>query len=214
MEHPSQEWEGAPVDGSGFADDLFINGELPHHTAEAAKDIIPNNAVSLDSTLAKDRYTENFSKLEHVPSIRRYGEQRRLAALIPFGMILGRARHLGGRYAFNGSKKVEFECWLQSLAVEWAALGGLRFARAPWRQRRLIFLSRNVSASITGLASYAASPGELNRLDKKVSTCLRALCKGQAHDSSATERHGRSWTNAQLLHTWKCCQQERSSQFE
>ena len=48
--------EGSKVDGSwsGFAEDSFIKYEIPDHTAETAKDIILNNASSLDETLAED----------------------------------------------------------------------------------------------------------------------------------------------------------------
>ena len=60
-----------------------------------------------------------------------------------------------------------------------------------------------MSASITGLNAYAASLGELNRLDKKLKRYLRALSKGRAYNSAATESHGRSGTNAQLFHKWK-----------
>ena len=69
---------GSKVDGpwSGFADDLVIKDELPDHTAESAKDIIVSNAASVDETLAEDRYKQNLRKLEIVPSIRRYGEQK------------------------------------------------------------------------------------------------------------------------------------------
>ena len=71
--------KGTKVDGSwsGFADDLFIKDEVPEHTAESAKDIIMDNAESLDAALAEDRYKQYLRKLEIVPSIRRYGEQRR-----------------------------------------------------------------------------------------------------------------------------------------
>ena len=50
--------EGLEVDGSwsGFADDLFIKDEPSDHKAESAKDIILNNASSLEETLAEDRY--------------------------------------------------------------------------------------------------------------------------------------------------------------
>ena len=72
-----------------------------------------------------------------------------------------------------------------------SALRGFWFARLPWRHRRLIFLSRIVSASITGLDAYAAC------------RYPRALSKGKAHDSAATEGDGRSWTNDQLLHKWE-----------
>ena len=61
------------------------------------------------------------------------------------------------------------------------------------------FPFRIVSASITGLDAYAASPGELNRIDKKVCRYLRALDCAKAFDCAATECHGRSWTNAQPL---------------
>ena len=186
--------KGMTVDGSrsGFADDLFIKGEVPEHTAESAKDIIIVNTESLDAALAEDRYKQNLRKLEIVLSLRRYGERRRLTALIPYGKVLGRARHLGGRYAFNWSNKAEIECRLQAMAANWAALRGLWFARSPWSHRRQIFMSRIGSAAITGLDAYAASPGELNRLDKKVCRYLRALSKGKAHEIASNERHGRS----------------------
>ena len=71
------------MDGSwsGFAGDLLIKDELPHHTAVAARDIILNNAVSLDAALAEGRYKQIY--------------------LVHFGKILGRARHIGGCYALR-----------------------------------------------------------------------------------------------------------------
>ena len=177
------------MDGSrsGFAYDLFTKDELPDHTAESTKDIILSNAPSLDETLAEDKYKQNLRKLEIVPSIRRHGEQRRLTSLVPFGEILGRARHFGGRYAFKGSNKALIECRLQAMAANWSALRGFWFARSPWSHRRLIFMSRIVSASITGLDACAASPGELNRLDKNLCRNLKAHSEGRAYDSAATE---------------------------
>ena len=105
---------GTKVDGSwsGFADDLFTKEVLPDHTADYAKDVILNNAAALDNSLAEDRYKHNLRKLEIMPSIRRYGERIRLKPLVPFGKIQGRARHIGGRYAFNGSNYAEIECRL------------------------------------------------------------------------------------------------------
>ena len=58
-------------------------------------------------------------------------------------------------------------------------------------------------ATITGTDAYAASPSELNKLDKNTCEFLRVFSKGRAYDSSATESHGRSWTNAQLQHKWR-----------
>ena len=70
------------------------------------------------------------------------------------------------------------------------------------------------AARVSGLDAYAASHGELNRLDKKTCRYLRALSKGRAHDSAATESHGRSWTNAQLLTSGRCSTHEQTSQSE
>ena len=98
-----------------------------------------DSAESLDAALAGNRYKQNLRKLEIVPSIRSYREQRRLTALVPFGKILGRAIHLGGRYAFNGSSKAETEFRLQAMAAILAALRGFWFARSPWSPGRLIF---------------------------------------------------------------------------
>ena len=93
---------GTKVDGSwsGFADDLFIKDVLSDHKANAAKDVILNNAASLDHTLAEDQYKQNLRKLEIVPSIRRNGERRRLTPLVALerskvepGTRSHRARH-------------------------------------------------------------------------------------------------------------------------
>ena len=52
------------------------------------RSVILNNAASLVTTRAEDRYKQNLRKLEIVPGIRRHGEQRRLTSLVPFGKIL------------------------------------------------------------------------------------------------------------------------------
>ena len=57
---------------------------------------------------------------------------------VPFGKILGRARHLGARYSFNGSNKTEIDCRLKAIMANWAALRPFWFARSPWSHRRLI----------------------------------------------------------------------------
>ena len=177
------------VDGSwsGSADDLFVKDELPDHTAESAKDIILNNATSLDATLSEDRYKQNLRKLETVRSIHRYVKQRRLTSLV-FGKILGRARHLGGCHAFNGSNEAEIECRLRAMAANWSALRGCWFCTFTLDSK---------------MPAYASSPDGVNPIDKKVCRYLRALSKGKAYDCAATGSHGRSWTNAQLLHQWK-----------
>ena len=64
-------------------------------------------------------------------------------------------------------------------------------------------MSRIGSAAITGLDAYAAAPGELNRLDKKLCRYLRTLSNCKAYEIAPNERHGRSWTNDQLLHKWR-----------
>ena len=103
---------------------LFIKDELPDFTAESAKDIILNNASSLDETLAEDRFQQHLRKLDIVRHISRYGERRRFTSVVSFGKIFGRSRHFGGRYSFNGSNKTEIECRLQGVTANWLALRG------------------------------------------------------------------------------------------
>ena len=103
-------------------------------------------------------------------------------SLVSVGKILGGARGCGGRCAFNGSNKAEIECRPQAMAANLSALRGLWFARSPWSHRRLVFWSRIVSAWITGVDAYAASPCELDRIDKKICRYVRAFSKGKAYD--------------------------------
>ena len=83
--------DGTKMDGSRscFADDLFIKYAPPDHTAKSSKDVILDNATSIDTTLAEKRYKQNLDKLETVPRIRRYGEQGLLAKLVLFGQDPG-----------------------------------------------------------------------------------------------------------------------------
>ena len=74
------------MDGSwsGFADDLFIKDELPDHTAESAKDIIIEQRSVTGRNAGRGQVLKNLRKLEIVPSIRQYGERRRLTSLVLF----------------------------------------------------------------------------------------------------------------------------------
>ena len=83
--------------------------------------------------------------------------------------------------------------------ANWSALRGFWFARSPWRHRRLILLSRIVSAAITGTDAYAASPSELNKLDKNMQVPERRA----EHTTALPRRAMDAMTNAQLLHQWR-----------
>ena len=122
---------GSKVDGSwsGFADNLFITDELPDHTAESAKDIILSNAAD--------------------DSHRWFPLERSLA-----GPGTSEAATIS-----TGATKRKPSAGCKRWRATWSALRGFWFARSPWSHRRLIFLSRIVSASITGLDAYAASLG-------------------------------------------------------
>ena len=108
---------------------------------------------------------------------------------------------------------MELECRLKAMMANWSSLRGSWFARSPWSHRRPIFLSRFVSAAMTGMDAYAASPSELSKLYKKICKYLRALTKGKAYDSNAAESHGRSWTNAQILQKWKVLPASQKNQM-
>ena len=153
------------MDGSwsGFADVLSIKDEVPDHTAEPVKDIILSNAASLDKTLAEDKYKQNLRKLEIVPNIRRNGDQRRLTSLVPLGRILVKAKHLGGRYAFNGSNKAEIECSLQAMAAHWSVC---TITMEP--QTFDLPVPESSVRRLRVSTHTLHHPGELNRLDKKI----------------------------------------------
>ena len=73
---------------------------------------------------------------------------------------------------------------------------GTSEAATPWTGDRLVPNRQCVDYGSRRLRCITC---ELDRLDKKICRYLRALSKGRAYDSAATESHGRSWTNAQIL---------------
>ena len=159
--------KGTKVDGSwsGFADDLFIKDKVPENTAESAKDIIMDNAESLDAALAEDKYKQNLRKLEIVPSVHRYGEQRRLTALIPLERCWAEPGTLEAdspvTRAIGRKQSADCKRWLR----------GFWFARSPWSHKGLIFMSRIGSAAVAGLDAYAASPEPAGQESMSIITC-------------------------------------------
>ena len=132
---------GSKVDGS-WSGVCGRSVDLPDHTVESAK----GHHLEQRSAIGRGRWrrtgVNNIFVSGRLCPVSADTGNNHDSPLVPFGKILGRARHLGGRHAFNGSNKAEIDCRLQAMAANWLALRGFWFARSPWSHRRLIFLSR------------------------------------------------------------------------
>lgn len=135
-----------------YSDDLFkirVVRDVSLQGVDAAVD----QTNSLEEALAVRGYAANRDKREIVPSVRRPAvgracfEQNRFAQLMrPW------ARHLGGRYTWNGANGVEIR--LRGLAAHrgWRSMGSCCSSDAPPSLMRMIFIVRVVIGQRAGVA--------------------------------------------------------------
>ena len=96
---------------------MIYSSKTSYHTAPRRPRQTHHHSVPRWKGIGTNRISR---KPDMVPCIRRYGEQRRLTALILVGNIVDGARHLGDGHAFNESNKAGIQCMLRSMTVNWS----------------------------------------------------------------------------------------------
>lgn len=119
-------FEGIKCDGSlvSFADDIARKLVIQGGAAVGAIEEAMENATSLSGHVGGIGLEQNMKKLEFVVRLRNGRENRAFAAhfaLHPHrGRALPHARHLGGRFVWNGSTYHEIKMRLRTTKGAWA----------------------------------------------------------------------------------------------
>jgi len=202
---------GGKVDGSisGFADDIFRKLPLPmqiptSQRAEAAVDILKFSNQTYDE--ATTPYKQNMAKQEIVPVLGAHSQTKQFARMMADVQVGASARHLGGRYVWNGSNAEEIGRRLQAIVIAWIRMGEFWHSRAPWAYKRLVFISSVQSVAVTGLTSYNILSSEAARIDVQLVKLLRSMMRGKASDKTGV--HIVALSNAQVFTHWRICPTE------
>ena len=111
------------------------------------------------------------------------------------------ARHLGGRFSWNGSNHAELAVRLLSAKRGWFSMGQFWTSDSPASLRRVVFLIKVQAPGISAAETYLYRDSDYRALDKLCVKFLRVMLKGEACDWGGL--HPRAWSPRQVLRYWR-----------
>ena len=85
------------------------------------------------------------------------------------GKVRTDARHLGGRYSWNGGNACELRMRESAMKKGWWEMGSFWWKPGTPREvKRLAFLTKVMSAAVSGMEGYSCSERECTSLDKVI----------------------------------------------
>ena len=178
---------------SGFADDMAVTHIGLNKARTGPLGPGPGTAMQLhlqlsqskedfDEAVGLGKLKQNASKRELVPGLLTQNEHRKfeLMAKEGEGMVGPRARHLGGRYTYNGGNAAEVKHRIQALETGWAIMGDFWRSRNAWGLERALFIGIVQEAALSALETYALSAKEEKKIDVAIIKKLRGLMRGTA----------------------------------
>ena len=134
---------------SAFADDVAkkIVGRSEKELFEALK----HSDEVLDEELARGGWKRNVDKREVVP----VGNGQ--------GIVAG-ARHLGGRFTWNGNNREELLCRKRAVRTAWLSMGRFWTVKGHWATKRIIFGCKVLGAAVAAAETYAWHESEMQEI--------------------------------------------------
>ena len=151
--------------------------------------------TDFNNEMAVAGYEQNRSKLDvtaYLPTklLRELGKHP-----VAKTWIKPNVRHLGGRLATNGAKRVEVKLRKQAATAGWIEMKEFWFKkRCPEKLKQMIFKGKVVEAAISGLTSYDWTAREGLDIDRHIVKYFRALLQGKAFENRMT--------NLEIMRYW------------
>ena len=193
-----------------YVDDIHAKHVLKYYNAFSAEPTArlfrANDAM--DRIFNDAGYYQNKSKQEIVPVFmgkhshrvhRCFSVSTRNASQ---GRALEDARYLGARFSTPSNNAPEIKARLRAITIGWKRLGAFWFTSAPYKMKRLCFISQVQSAAISAGHAFAFSPRECQRLDTQLAKLMRAMMRGKAHSYDPDTMQHNSMSNEQVFRHW------------
>ncbi len=98
------------------------------------------------------------------------------------GVAKEEARYSGARFSPPLNNAPEIKHRLRAIVIGWKRLGNFLFSSAPYKMKRLCFLSQVVSAAVSAGHSFVFTTAESGKLDVQIVKLLRAMLQGEAYE--------------------------------
>ena len=181
---------------SAFADDIAkkIVGRSEKELFEALK----HSDEVLDEELARGGWKRNVDKREVVPTMK---AERPGFDLVGNGQgIVAGARHLGGRFTWNGNNREDLLCRKRAVRTAWLSMGRFWTVKGHWAKKRIIFGCKVLGAAVAVAETYAWHDSEMQEINSVLCNYMRVMLRGRA--KTVENARVRQWPN-QRLHEHK-----------
>ena len=171
---------------SAFADDVAkkIVGRSEKELFEALK----HSDEVLDEELARGGWKRNVDKSEVVP----VGNGQ--------GIVAG-ARHLGGRFTWNGNNREELLCGKRAVRTAWLSMGRFWTVKGHLATKRIIFGCKVLGAAVAAAETYAWHDSEMQEINSVLCNYMRVMLRGRA--KTVENGRVRQWPNQRLHEHWR-----------
>ena len=115
----------------------------------------------LDEELARGGWKRNMDKREVVPTMK--GKRPGFDLVGKGEGIVAGARHLGGRFTWNGNNREELLCRKRAVRTAWLSMGRFWTVKGHWAKKRIIFGCTVLGAAVAAAETYAWHDSEVQR---------------------------------------------------
>ena len=171
---------------SALADDVAkkIVGKSEEELFEA----LEHSDRVLDEELEGGGWERNVDKREVVPTMKGKRLGFDLAGRGQ-GIVAG-ARHLGGRFTWNGNNREELLCRERAIRTAWLPMGRFWTVEGHWAKKRVIVGCKVLGAAVSAAETCAWHESEMQEINAV-----------QVHEGDATRpcKNGREWTSGTVV---------------
>ena len=153
----------------------------------------------LGEELAGGGWERNMDKREVVPTMKGKRPGFDLAGRRQ-GIVAG-ARHMSGRFTWNGNNREELLCRKRAIRTAWLSMGRFWTVKGHWAKKRVIFRCKVLGAAESAAETYAWHESEMQEIKTMLCKYMRVMLRGRAK----TVEHGRvgQGSNQRLHEHWR-----------
>ena len=153
----------------------------------------------LDEELEVGGWKRNMDKREVVPTMkeRRPGFDLKQKER---GIVAG-ARHLGGRFTWNGNNREELLCRRRAIRTAWLSMGKFWTVEGHWAKKRIIFGCKVLGAAVSAAETYAWHDSEMKEINSLLCKYMRVMLRGRA--KTVEDGRVRQWSSQRLHEHWR-----------
>ena len=189
------------VTPSGYACDLGLSA----YADDVAKKVVGSSEEGLfealefsdkvlDEELEVGGWKRNMDKREVVPTMK--GRRPGFDLTKKERGIVAGARHLGGRFTWNGNNREELLCRKRAIRTAWLSMGKFWTVKGHWAKKRIIFGCKVLGAAVSAAETFAWHDSEMKEINSLLCKYMRVMLRGRA--KTVEDGRVRQWSNQRL----------------